>query len=65
MKGNLARVLIVEDEYYLGKMLEKALVHEKIKAHAVTSVDTAIEQINKKDFDLGAGSYHLSILYAF
>ena len=52
MKGNLAQVLIVEDEYFLGKMLEKALLHEKIEAHTVTNVDAAIEQINKKGFDL-------------
>jgi PAS domain S-box-containing protein len=52
MKGNLARVLIVEDEYYLGKMLEKALLHEDIKAQAVTTVDAAIQKITKINFDL-------------
>ncbi len=52
MEGNLSRVLIVEDEYYLGKMLEKALVYEHIEAHAVTTVESAIDQLNTKPFDL-------------
>jgi PAS domain S-box-containing protein len=52
MKRNLSHVLIVEDEYYLGKMLEKALNHEKINAMAVTNVDSAIDLINGNSFDL-------------
>ncbi len=51
MKGNPPRVLIVEDEYYLGKMLEKALVHEQIEAEAVTNVESALEILDKKSFD--------------
>jgi PAS domain S-box-containing protein len=52
MQGILARVLIVEDEYYLGKMLEKALLSENIEAYAVTNVDAAIDHLNKLQFDL-------------
>lgn len=52
MKGTTSRVLIVEDEYYLGKMLEKALNHEGIASLAVTTVDNAIELISKNTFDL-------------
>lgn len=52
MQRTLARVLILDDEYYLGKMLEKALVHESIEAIAVTDVDSAIDLINEKTFDL-------------
>lgn len=52
MTGNPSRVLIVEDEYYLGKMLEKALIHEEIEAIAVTDVDSAIKEIGKQSFDL-------------
>jgi len=52
MKGTTSRVLIVEDEYYLGKMLEKALNHEGILTEAVTSVDTALALLAKKTFDL-------------
>ena len=52
MKGTTSRVLIVEDEYYLGKMLEKALNHEGILTEAVTSVDTALALLSKKSFDL-------------
>ncbi len=52
MTGNPSHVLIVEDEYYLGKMLEKALVHENIEALAVTSVDAAVDMIGQKAFDL-------------
>jgi len=52
MTGNPSRVLIVEDEYYLGKMLEKALIHEEIEAIAVTDVDNAIKEIGKQSFDL-------------
>lgn len=51
MKGNPARVLIVEDEYYLGKMLEKALIHEQIEAEAVTNVENALELLDKKSYD--------------
>jgi PAS domain S-box-containing protein len=51
MKGNPARVLIVEDEYYLGKMLEKALIHEQIEAEAVTNVESALELLDKKSYD--------------
>ncbi|MEJ2536503.1 MAG: response regulator, partial [Calditrichia bacterium] len=52
MQRTLARVLILDDEYYLGKMLEKALVNESIEAMAVTDVDSAIDLLNKKTFDL-------------
>jgi PAS domain S-box-containing protein len=52
MTGKSSRVLIVEDEYYLGKMLEKALIHEEIEAIAVTDVDNAIKEIGKQSFDL-------------
>jgi PAS domain S-box-containing protein len=52
MQGILARVLIVEDEYYLGKMLEKALLNENIEAFAVTNVDAAINHLERSSFDL-------------
>jgi len=52
MQGILARVLIVEDEYYLGKMLEKALLSENIEAFAVTNVDAAIDHLERMSFDL-------------
>jgi PAS domain S-box-containing protein len=52
MKRTTSRVLIVEDEYYLGKMLEKALNHEGIFTEAVTSVDNALALLSKKTFDL-------------
>lgn len=52
MKGSPPRVLIVEDEFYLGKMLEKALQHEEIEAAAVTTVDDAEARILQETFDL-------------
>ena len=47
-----SRVLIVDDEYYLGQMLAQALINENIETIAVTEVDSAIHWIQKKSFDL-------------
>lgn len=59
MSQNLSRVLILDDEYYLGQMLAQALAQEKIEAFAVTEVDSAIDWLNKKSFDLVVSDIYL------
>jgi len=59
MSQNLNRVLILDDEYYLGQMLAQALTQEKIEALAVTEVDSAIEWLKKKSFDLVVSDIYL------
>ena len=54
-----ARALIVDDEYYLGQILAQALVHEGIQAVAVTEVDSAIEQLQKNEFDIVVSDIYL------
>ncbi len=54
-----SRVLIVDDEYYLGQMLAKALINENIQAIAVTDVDSAINWLNRQNFDLVVSDIYL------
>ncbi len=56
-----SRVLIVDDEYYLGQMLAKALINENIQAIAVTDVDSAINWLNKQNFDLVVSDIYLPL----
>ncbi|MEJ2635563.1 MAG: response regulator [Calditrichia bacterium] len=51
--------MIVDDEYYLGQMLSKALMREQIEALAVTDIDSAIDSIEKKHFDLIVSDIYL------
>ena len=53
------RVLIVDDEYYLGQMLAQALLQEKIEAMAVTDIDSAISWLERKKFDLIVSDVYL------
>lgn len=55
------RVLIIDDEYYLGQMLAQALMQEKIEAMALTDVDTAIDSLNKKHYDLIVSDIYLPV----
>lgn len=59
MRQNHPRVLIVDDEYYLGQMLAKALMHEQIQAVAVTDVDSAIRNLQEQPFDLVVSDIYL------
>lgn len=59
MPENHTRVLIVDDEYYLGQMLAQALLQEKIEAIAVTDIDSAISWLQKKMFDLIVSDIYL------
>ncbi len=59
MSRNIPRVLILDDEYYLGQMLAQALINEKMQATAVTDVDSAIEWLKKKNFDVVVSDIYL------
>jgi len=59
MPRNHARVLILDDEYYLGQMLAQALTAEKIQTIAVTEVDSAIDWLSKTSFDLVVSDIYL------
>ncbi len=53
------RALIVDDEFYLGQILAQALEHAGIQAVAVTDVDSAINELNKQDFDIVISDIYL------
>jgi PAS domain S-box-containing protein len=55
------RVLIVDDEYYLGQMLAQALISEKIESIAVTEVNSALNWLKKKAFDLVVSDIYLPV----
>ncbi|MFZ0391999.1 MAG: HD domain-containing phosphohydrolase, partial [Calditrichia bacterium] len=46
------RILIIDDEYYLGLMLAQALNNDGFMATAVTDVDSAINWLQKDSFEL-------------
>ncbi len=59
MPKNRSSILIVDDEYYLGQILAQALTQERYETVAVTDVDTAIDWLNKKNFDLVISDIYL------
>ncbi|GAB4371054.1 MAG: hypothetical protein Kow0042_13590 [Calditrichia bacterium] len=59
MKKNSFSILIVDDEYYLGQMLAQALMQENMDALALTEVDSAIDWLHKKSFDLVVSDIYL------
>ena len=46
------RALILDDEVYLGNVLAQNITQHGFEAIAVTKVDTAIEELNKKHYDI-------------
>lgn len=52
MARSHTRVLVVDDEYYLGQMLAQALINHQIETTAVTNIDSAIKRLQKRSYDL-------------
>jgi len=59
MNNQEYQALIVDDEFYLGQILAQALEHEGIHAVAVTDVDSAINELNKQEFDIVISDIYL------
>ncbi|GAB4332367.1 MAG: hypothetical protein Kow0037_09800 [Calditrichia bacterium] len=53
------KILIVDDEYYLGQMIAQALIHEGMSAVALTDIDSAIEWLERENFDLVVSDIYL------
>ena len=52
MDSQYCKALILDDEFYLGDVLVKALREVDIEAHAVVNVDAAIKKLNEETFDI-------------
>ena len=59
MNRKEARVMILDDEYYLGQMLAQALNQENYEAISLTDVDSAIDWLNRKNWDLVISDIYL------
>ncbi len=59
MTTHFYKALILDDEYFLGDVLAKALAEEGFDSTAVTDVDTAIAALQREDFDIVISDIYL------
>ena len=59
MKTNHLKALVLDDEFYLGEILSRALQEAGIAAVAVTDVDSAIQELQKEKFDIVISDIYL------
>lgn len=59
MNDRSYKALVLDDEYYLGEVLTKALEDEGIAATAVTDVDAAISALQQQPFDIVISDIYL------
>ncbi len=59
MKNRNYKALVLDDEYYLGEVLTRALEDDGIDATAVSDVDSAIDALNKQSFDVVISDIYL------
>lgn len=50
--GNNKRILVVDDEIIVQRILKKILLEEAYEVHCVSSLDKAIEYVKNNDYDL-------------
>lgn len=52
MEQRKYRALILDDEVYLGNVLTQNIIQRGFEAHSVTKVDSAIQELNQKHYDI-------------
>ncbi len=59
MSSQFYRALVLDDEYFLGQIIVKALSKEDIESIAVTDVDSAINKLDQQSFDIVISDIYL------